>query len=745
MFNIGATYAHLAAAESTGSVEGLKRACNYLMCAAGVFAAMPSLTHTLQLPLGTDVLESVTSAVGQFMLAQAQECFVLKAILERTVKDTTMARLAFSTAALYESALSQARTLAKATPLFAEHMDVIAVKIILYKAMAHYRKSSEFLINCQYGREIVKLQEADEVLRQGKDLCKKLASTDHVQQINALGVAVSKNLERALKDNTIIYNDPIPARGSWGDCGTAVVVQPIPFPDANLQSAMQEDFFFARLPELQLSRFVEQVYEARTALVNEITARLDNALGALDALFVTLELPGKIQTVLEPEGVPQATYDLSVTVQSRGGYESIEQGKQSLLTQKEQCLVLLELIRKMLNEEEIMDEQARKQHAKTWKRPASSKLNASLKSRFAELQKYYDQGANSDLTAERLLEKHMPSIIMLCYSLPELARTIPSAASTAPPAVTALAQEVSVSLTRRADFVQSKERILTKIFEKVQEYDVVARICQVKEQADPIGMTVDSIKDVIAEELSECAALEMEMAEYSRLLERQMAEFSQHHQPIRMMELAKKRQETLQQLYEAAQVFNVLQKQLKEGLDFYTSLAGHIAKLHKSVMEYDRDRRDEHDRLIRYALPVPAYQFYSLYSALNVPTPTSSASSVPPPPTQMPVTSFPGAWHPSMPVQYASAGFQQPPPPLQPPAQPYHANPAQGYHHPSAGNLPSGYPPAGYPPAGYPPSGYPLMGHSPSGHPPPNAAPYGMPPSPNTYYPAPYPPYPGPQ
>lgn len=672
MFNIGATYAQLAVAEGVSTVEGLKRACHYLMCAAGVFIAMPTLTSVLQLPPGTDVLECITSVLGQFMLAQAQECFVLKAIMDRSVKDTTMARLAFSTATFYETTLNQAKNLTKVTPLFVDHLDIMAGKVILYKAMAHYRKSSEFLISLQYGREIAKLQQADEVLKQAKDFFKKLSSTDFAQQINALGVAITKNLERALKDNTIIYNDPIPAPGAWGDCGTAVVVNPVAFPEAALQTATQDEFIFARLPELQLSRFVERVYDARNNLINEISSRLDVSLGALDALFVSLELPGRIQAIIEPEGVPQATFDLSLSVQAKGGYQAIEEAKQACQTQREQCLVLLELIRKTLNEEEVLDEQARKQYPKTWKRPASSKLNSAMKARFKELQKYFDQGATSDMSVTKLFEKHITSIITLCYSPQELVQAIPSAANTTPTAISALVHEINASLGRKMEFVQAKERLLGEMCEKVQSYDVVSKMYEVKDLADPVGVVVGAINQVISGELSESVALESEMADYSRLLERQMAEFSQYQLPVRMMELSNRRHEVLQQLYEASEAFKVLQKQLKEGLDFYTNLSDHLAKLHKSVMEYDRDRRDEHDRLVgSMATTTPAV------------APVTGATAVAPssPSNPMPPMGYPGAWNPNVPVQYATQGYHpQPPAGMQPS---YYAPPLQGY--PSAG------------------------------------------------------------
>lgn len=204
-FNIGAMYSQLGEQEGTNSADGLKRACNYFLLAAGAFEYIQTkYLDKLVLPVGTDLSDTILGALSKLMLAQAQECFVIKATLERNVKDSTLAKLSASTASLFDAA----KILSIKSPILADFVDLLAGKIALYQATAHFHKSAEFLATMQYGREIVKLQEADEVIGEAKGLMKRLSS-DILLPINLIASQISKALERAIKDNQIIYHDPL--------------------------------------------------------------------------------------------------------------------------------------------------------------------------------------------------------------------------------------------------------------------------------------------------------------------------------------------------------------------------------------------------------------------------------------------------------------------------------------------------------------------------------------------------------
>lgn len=105
LFNIGAIYGNLGVIQDQGTVVGLKQATIYFQQAAGVFH------HLLHDPKvvsdkgtnNTDFLPSTLKCLENVMLAQAQECFWQKSLLDN-LKDAIVARLAEQVAIYYDIA-----------------------------------------------------------------------------------------------------------------------------------------------------------------------------------------------------------------------------------------------------------------------------------------------------------------------------------------------------------------------------------------------------------------------------------------------------------------------------------------------------------------------------------------------------------------------------------------------------------------------------------------------------------------
>jgi programmed cell death 6-interacting protein len=112
LFNVAAVYSGLGADESRADGEGIKRALAYLQNAAGALSYLSSeVVPLLKCPswsaiklsggvavgdgaAGYDMTESFINTLQNMVLAQAQECFWQKAVLEGTYKNGIIGRLA---------------------------------------------------------------------------------------------------------------------------------------------------------------------------------------------------------------------------------------------------------------------------------------------------------------------------------------------------------------------------------------------------------------------------------------------------------------------------------------------------------------------------------------------------------------------------------------------------------------------------------------------------------------------------
>ena len=112
IWNIGALYSQLGGNQSLWTPEGLKLAAQYFQKAAGAFFHVrDSIAPRIMVKVETssDVSEATLSAIGELMLAQAVECFYLKAEFDNTSSPVT-SQIAAQTADYYDIAYKASKS-----------------------------------------------------------------------------------------------------------------------------------------------------------------------------------------------------------------------------------------------------------------------------------------------------------------------------------------------------------------------------------------------------------------------------------------------------------------------------------------------------------------------------------------------------------------------------------------------------------------------------------------------------------
>ncbi len=316
LYNLAALYCQLAVGGSAGhagNADGLKTAASYFMQAAGVLAylrdtvlADPDVVHAGSMP--EDLDGATLDCLEQLMLAQAQECFWMRAVSER-YKDATIAKLAARLSDLYNAAGEAAM---KSDAISRGWIHHVSAKHHHFAAAAQYRASLDCLEKRRYGEEIARLQDA--LLCVGEGLKESrggyLAKTV-VDDLQGLKRRVEEDLKRAERDNDVIYLNVVPPKSELRILDRASMATPRVPPQVETPFDYLGDHaefgpaLFAKLVPFAVHLAVSVYEERRDRLVNQnIIHDLEVLTEQLHSRLLELNLPGSLQAVERPLGLP---------------------------------------------------------------------------------------------------------------------------------------------------------------------------------------------------------------------------------------------------------------------------------------------------------------------------------------------------------------------------------------------------------------------------------------------------------
>ncbi|WRT68722.1 pH-response regulator protein palA/RIM20 [Kwoniella shivajii] len=338
LFNIAALYASMAAAERRAEADGIKRALGYLTASAGILEHLvKNILLTLQSELssphaaGYDMSESFLGSLRDFVLAEAQECYWQQAVLQGTYKNGLIGKLSMKVSDYYKSALSSMNgTDYPSSSFFPPNWIAhITVKQSHFEAAAQYRLSQEDLEKSRYGEEIARLRVAEGLAKKGLDVGKKGVADSVISDLKNLQAAVKSSLERAVRDNDLVYVTPIPPANQLTPIvGAGMIKVAVPAevldPIAWLMGggAGMPALFSALVPygvHLALS-----IYDDRKdTTVRELDGKREELDGVAASTLQSLNLPGSIQALERPVGLPPSLLKKAEEVDSAGGIDRI--------------------------------------------------------------------------------------------------------------------------------------------------------------------------------------------------------------------------------------------------------------------------------------------------------------------------------------------------------------------------------------------------------------------------------------
>jgi programmed cell death 6-interacting protein len=201
VYNLASLYSQLASSAVRTTGAGLKSACNYFCLSAGVISFLKStIIPELRLTPPEDMDSMTLESLEHLLLAQAQECFWQKAVMDG-LKDSSVARLAAKVSDFY---IQAAEFGIKSDAISSEWIHHMTAKHHHFAAAAQFRAACEALERRKYGEEVARLRDSlgcvNEALKEGKWISKTVLSG-----LQGLKSMVQESLNRAEKDNDLIY------------------------------------------------------------------------------------------------------------------------------------------------------------------------------------------------------------------------------------------------------------------------------------------------------------------------------------------------------------------------------------------------------------------------------------------------------------------------------------------------------------------------------------------------------------
>ncbi|KAK6911000.1 pH-response regulator protein palA/RIM20 [Kwoniella mangroviensis CBS 8507] len=686
LFNIAALYASMAAAERRAEAEGIKRALGYLTSAAGVLEylvnnILPTLQSELSSPhaAGYDMSESFLATIKEFVLGEAQECYWQQAVLQGTYKNGLIGKLSMKVSEYYKAAFTSMNgtDYPSSSSFPANWIAHITVKQCHFEAAAQYRLSQEDLEKSRYGEEIARLRVAEGLAKKGLEAGKKGVADSVLSDLKNLQSAVKSSLERAVRDNDLVYVCPIPPANQLPPIsGVGMIKISIPTevsdPIAWLMGggAGMQALFSALVPygvHLALS-----IYDDRKdTLVRELDGKREELDGVAASTLQSLNLPGSIQALERPVGLPPSLLKKAEEVDSAGGVDRIR----NLLTEVAR---LSKANAQSLNEAmDILDQEATENETLLSRqpelqsgRPPSHIANQPLIATAQQYDATIKQASASDGTVRQKWEEWGQLIDILAGGEDAINDYVPSTSSShngyssLPPSV----RPIRASLEGLDDRIAHRARLVNEARDIAAADDIRPAVLTEATRLAHGGtgdVKTEWFEDLFGRNLEKYDRIREEMeaegSEQNALLEQIRGQNESFISERKEDPIVKERERRLQDMDLAYWKWREIVDNAEEGIKFYNSFADMLNQFKGTCTQFLNSRRVDIGQITQ--------QFHNVsfedHSPSHSQSPTPPQRFVPQPSQQRP-PSPPRTLslaHPSSGQWQSSSDFLPPPPP----------------------------------------------------------------------------------
>ena len=626
LFNLAALYSQLAFATNRTTSDGLKTASGYGSAAAGVLSFLrtdiiPDMRSTPPEDMDNMTLESLE----QLSLAQAQECFWQKAVKDG-MKDATIARLAAKVSDYYSAAGDYA---IKSDAISTEWIHHITAKHHHFAAAAQYRQSRDCLEKRKYGEEVARLRDSiacvNEALKESRWINRTVLG-----DLNGLKTRVTEDLKRAEKDNDVIYLLPIPPKSELKTLDRANMVTAKPPKEVTDGIEMLGSGgpfghpLFAKLVPYAVHKAASIYQERRDKLVNQsIIAELEAMTARLRDLLQSLNLPGSLQALEKPLGLPPSLVSKAEELRQQDAFYRLKRSMEDTAKLKANDQSILNEGIDLLKAEKAEDDRARAKYGtERWAREPSEVALSRLYAQSTEYQGYMKSAAASDELIQAKVRDSENVFHILTGTNRDLESFVPSSRRVA------LTPQIERESTRLRTCLNEVSRLETRRKRKIESLREKAKADDISKQ--PLAHMRTLLTTIVDPALlGEAARLEreypmqkIEAAQFESLFEQRFEAYEPDREMLvqeqedqdqiaaRLREAnrafsdarkgdssTKEREKALQELETGYLKYKDIVTNLDTARKFYNDLANHVSRFREACKAQVKQRKIEAGQL----------------------------------------------------------------------------------------------------------------------------------------------------
>ncbi|KAL1302117.1 hypothetical protein AAFC00_002552 [Neodothiora populina] len=694
LFNLAAMYSQLAMASNRNSLDGLKAACNYYCQSAGVLShlkttVVPEMRTTPPEDMDTNCLESLEL----LMLGQAQEVFWQKACRDG-LKDATIAKLAAKVTDFYSEAGDWA---IKSDAISSEWIHHMNAKHHHFAAAAQYRAACDCLEKRKYGEEVARLKDSlscvNEALKEARYVNKRVQD-----DLNGLRSKITEDLKRAEKDNDMIYLIPVPPKSELKILDRVNMVSAKVPKEVSDSSSMLGDHgelgkpLFSKLVPYSVHVAASIYADRRDRLVNDsIIQELDALTMKIHELMKSLNLPGSLQALEKPLGIPPSVASHAEEVRQQNGFHRLQAAVADTEKLKASDSTVYQEGVNMLRSEAAEDEQARRKFGTDrWNRLPSHEAVPKLYSQVTDIEGYLRQAGNSDRLIQKKMKENESLIRLLGGTDRDLEDYVPSSRRAALTAKVELeANNLRAALNEVTRLENRRRRKIEDLRAKAKADDIhpdLLRQAARLEREFPM-QTIEAVQfeDFFDARLDKYSADRADIAQEERQQDELLSQLQRANGTLNIARKGdsstREREQALQNLENAFLAYKEIISNIDTGRKFYNDLAGIVTRFRDECRNFVYQRRAEaatmesdlsmamaqmslhhanHTNLRQQKQQETLLQHQSPMS--NVPrtdpitAPMPTRANVVPPPVAVAPAPAPGIWTPEMGIKFGGTG-----------------------------------------------------------------------------------------
>ncbi|MCJ1473124.1 pH-response regulator protein palA/rim20 [Lambiella insularis] len=606
LFNLAALYSQLAVSLNRSTSEGLKAANNYFCQAAGVLTYLKSDIIPDMRSTPPEDMDTVTlDCLEQLMLAQAQECSWSMAI-KNGYKDALISRLAAKVSDFYDQATEFGT---KSDIISTEWIHHMTAKHHHFAAAAQYRAACDCLDKRKYGEEVARLKDSlvcvNEALKESRWINKVVLG-----DLNGLKMKVSDDLKRAEKDNDVIYLMPVPPKSelkTLDRAGMAVARKPAEISDPSTSLGDRGAFgqpLFAKLVPYAV-HVAASIYEERKhRLVNNVIIdELEGLTNKLRDLLQSLNLPGSLQALEKPLGLPSSLISHAAEIRQQQGLHTLRRSMHDVESVKSNDIATFQEGVELLRLEASEDEKARLKHGtERWRRPPSQQAGEKLYNQIGELDGYLKSADSSDELVKTKVKECESVLKVLEGTDRELEEYVPSSRKAVmQPKVEREASRLRAILNEVSRTESRRKRKIESLREKARSDDInpslLTETARLEREFPMQKIEAIHFEDLFERRLQrydDDRIMVSDEREEQEHISGQLQEANAAFIAVRRGDTStREREQALQRLENAYLSFKEILSNLETGRKFYNDLAALVIRFRDECRDFRYQRRVE--------------------------------------------------------------------------------------------------------------------------------------------------------